>query len=425
MHVVFLSLVRYLCFIRFRPRDFTFFRYAQICKVWAPSEGPKPPKRTPMGYAVFHATKGSGGGSKLGAHIDRDMSQAQTFKSADPERTHLNRDLLDNEYSKMKMADAINSRINGGYKGKKAIRKDAVKFIPMVMTGSPNEMKAIFSDNTKANAWVKKNYDFACKEFGKENIVRVTLHLDEKTPHLHIVAVPLTQDGRLSAKEVFGDVKKLSERQDRYSEAMSEFGLQRGIKGSKAVHTSEGWYIAKQKEAQKLFSDPTKQLTAIQRMNPYKKIEVLSEGLKLAVNHKYDSDLKAKREEGKVLLLTERNQDLTRELNRILGDENAFREQQRKKVAKIQQAISQEVRKRIDYSFSLHKSSPEEREKWVGDLIYEKAKEQKGITQELYNKVVSTNNFTLDLVERAEKRAEQNRDSDRGQDQKRNNGLRL
>src|SRR5690606_41099780 len=156
-----------------------------------------------MGYAVFHASKGSGGGGKLGAHIDRDKSQKQTFKSADPEREHLNKDLIDNHYSKMKLPDAINERIKEGYKGKKALRKDAVKFIPMVLTGSHEEMKAIFKSSEKANAWVRANYDFVCKEFGKENIVRFTLHLDEKTPHIYAVVVPLTDDGSLSAKERF------------------------------------------------------------------------------------------------------------------------------------------------------------------------------------------------------------------------------
>jgi len=178
-----------------------------------------------MGYAVFHATKGSGGGGKLGAHIDRDKTQKQTFKSADPEREHLNKDLINNRYSTMKLPDAINARIKEGYKGKTAIRKDAVKFIPMVMTGSHEEMKDIFKSSEKANAWVKANYDFVCKEFGKENIVRFTLHLDEKTPHIHAVVVPLTDDGRLSAKERFGNRNDLSDRQTRYAEQMSPFVL--------------------------------------------------------------------------------------------------------------------------------------------------------------------------------------------------------
>ena len=53
-------------------------------------------------------------------------------------------------------------------------------------------MKEIFADKEKSKEWIKENYKFLAKEFGKENIVRFTLHLDEKTPHLHAVTIPLT-----------------------------------------------------------------------------------------------------------------------------------------------------------------------------------------------------------------------------------------
>ncbi|MEN5059089.1 MobV family relaxase [Sphingobacterium kitahiroshimense] len=374
-----------------------------------------------MGYAVFHATKGSGAGGKLGAHIDRDQSQAQTFKSADPERLQLNKDYLNNEFSKMKLEDAIAKKIESGYKGKKAVRKDAVKFIPMVMTASHKEMKDIFTDKKKANDWVKANYDFACREFGKNNIVRVTLHLDEKTPHLHIVAVPLTEDGRLSAKEIFGDVQKLSARQDRYAEAMKSFGLERGIKGSKSVHTSEGWYIAKQKEAEKAFSDPVKQLSFFDRINPLKKVEVLTESLKLAVNHKFDSDQKAEREESKVLELSKKNKELQNNFIKIIGNEAEYKKQQEEQIKKIQKHISYEVERRIDNSFSLHKHTKEQRHNFVSELVLKQAKEYKGITQELYEKSIKQNGFFDKLVERAESRAVKNQE--RSQNQNRNNRL--
>lgn len=363
-----------------------------------------------MGYAVFHATKGSGSGGKLGAHIDRDPSQKQTYKSADPDRLHLNKNLLNNEYSKMKLEDAIKNRISEGYTGKKVIRKDAVKFIPMVMTGSPNEMKEIFKDMNKVNAWIKENYLFACKEFGKENIVRCTLHMDEKTPHLHIVAIPLTKDGRLSAKEVFGDVKKLSERQDRYAAAMKQFGLERGIKGSKAVHTSEGWYIAKQKEAEKAFSDPLKQLGFFERVNPLKKIEVLSESLKLAVNHKFDSDQKAQREEQKVLVLSKENDKLKEKINLFLGDEKEFQKAQMRVIEKLQQNFSYEVRRQVDNKFSLHKYSPEERKKFVANIIIDTAKREKNLTEELYQKTLNHNDFAIKMIAHAENRAQQSQE---------------
>lgn len=81
------------------------------------------------------------------------------------------------------------------------------------------------------------------------NVVDFTLHMDERTPHIHCVVVPLTVDGRLSAKEVMGDRRKLSELQDCYGKVMqNKFGLQRGIKGSTATHDSVREYYGRIEE---------------------------------------------------------------------------------------------------------------------------------------------------------------------------------
>ena len=40
---------------------------------------------------------------------------------------------------------------------------------------------------------------------GEENITRFAVHLDEKTPHIHCVFVPITEDGRLSAGDWVGN----------------------------------------------------------------------------------------------------------------------------------------------------------------------------------------------------------------------------
>ena len=376
-----------------------------------------------MGYAVFHATKGNGGGSKLGAHIDRDISQKQTFKSADPERMHLNQNLIPkNIYSEMKLPEAINARIKEGYQGKTAIRKDAVKFIPMVMTGSHEDMKEIFKNSEKANTWLKANYDFVCKEFGKENIVRFTLHMDEKTPHIHAVVVPLTDDGRLSAKERFGNRKDLSDRQTRYAEQMASFGLKRGLIGSKAKHTSEGWYIAKQKETEKAVLSPLERLNFLERLNPLKKIEVLTEGLKLAQNHKFDSEQKAKREEAKVLQLREEYSNLKENYDKILRSESSYKVEQDKIIDRLQNYIRHEVNRQIQNRFRLHELSPDERKKFAVNLILDVAKKQKGINQELYDKTMSKGNFQKNLIQAVEVRIEQNQEEQK-RSQNRNRGI--
>ncbi|PTG40184.1 plasmid recombination protein, partial [Staphylococcus cohnii] len=65
---------------------------------------------------------------------------------------------------------------------------------------------------------------------GKDNLLYATVHMDEKTPHMHYGVVPITDDGRLSAKEVVGNKKDLTEFQDRFNEYVKQRGydLERG-----------------------------------------------------------------------------------------------------------------------------------------------------------------------------------------------------
>ena len=68
--------------------------------------------------------------------------------------------------------------------------------------------------------------------------------------HIHAVTVPLTSDGRLSAKEVLGGRKEMSERQDRYAAQMKSFGLERGEKATGIKHENAREYYARIEQAQ-------------------------------------------------------------------------------------------------------------------------------------------------------------------------------
>ena len=65
-------------------------------------------------------------------------------------------------------------------------------------------------------------YPMLEEEYGRENIVGAAIHLDESKPHLHLDVVPLTEDGRLSAKEVVGGKGKMHQNQSRWLEKMQE-----------------------------------------------------------------------------------------------------------------------------------------------------------------------------------------------------------
>lgn len=203
-----------------------------------------------MGFAVFHPGKGSGAGGGIGNHIDRSEGQEHTYPHADIARRSLNINCsLPSGRHLANLPDSINGRIKEGYTGKKAIRKDGVRFLSLVLTGTHEDMVQLAADAEKFKKWQQANYDFVKKEFGEANIIRFTLHMDEKTPHIHAIVVPLTIDGRLSAKELMGNKKNLSLRQDRYAEAMETFGLIRGVRESKANHTGEGWYLEQLRQA--------------------------------------------------------------------------------------------------------------------------------------------------------------------------------
>lgn len=206
-----------------------------------------------MGFAVLHIEKGTAGkAGGLGSHIDR----TKKVLNADPKLSEKNFYVRANfqkgtlyavrEKEITTLQERINKRIQEGYKGKTAIRKDAVTHLNIILSGSHEDMQRIASSQNKLVNWALQNAKFIGDKFGYRNIVEFGVHLDERTPHIHCVVVPLTKDGRLSAKEMMGDKRKMSQLQEDYGKAMQEnFGLQRGIKGSNATHDSVREYYAR------------------------------------------------------------------------------------------------------------------------------------------------------------------------------------
>ena len=97
-------------------------------------------------------------------------------------------------------------------------RSDSVRLVEVLVTATPKffqgkteaEIKAYFEE---ALAFIQQNQD-------SKTIISAVVHMDEKTPHMHLSFVPLTADGRLSAKEIVGNKKKLTQWQDNFWEHM-------------------------------------------------------------------------------------------------------------------------------------------------------------------------------------------------------------
>lgn len=200
-----------------------------------------------MSFAILRVEKIKVFGG-IGKHIDRGhKGVAHSPENADESRAknniHWNQK---GEFFKQKewlketrdkpLYKRVKERIKEGYKIEKTIRKDAVKALEYLMSSDHFTMTKIANDPEAFKEWVKTNKQFLEERHGKENIVSISCHFDELTPHIHAVVVPLTIDGRLSAREFVNGKKMLSETQTRYAEMMGKFGMQRGKEGSKRRH---------------------------------------------------------------------------------------------------------------------------------------------------------------------------------------------
>lgn len=113
-------------------------------------------------------------------------------------------------------------------------RKDAVLAVEYVMTASPEWFESA-SPRQQAEFFARSEQWLESK-YGKDRIIASVIHRDEETPHLSAFVVPLTQDGRLSAKDFIGSRSKMRDDQTSYAESVKKLGLERGIEGSKATH---------------------------------------------------------------------------------------------------------------------------------------------------------------------------------------------
>ena len=91
-------------------------------------------------------------------------------------------------------------------------RKDSVRFVDTLITASPDFFKGKKREEIKA--FFQAAVDFLAKKIGKDNIFTAIVHMDEKTPHMHLCFTPITEDGRLSAKEIIGNRTDLTKWQD-------------------------------------------------------------------------------------------------------------------------------------------------------------------------------------------------------------------
>ena len=99
-------------------------------------------------------------------------------------------------------------------------RKDCVRVVEALITATPDFFKK--KKRSEIREYFEHVLAFIEKEQSKDTILSAVVQLDEKTPHMHLAFVPLTEDGRLCAKEIVGNKKKLTWWQDEFWKHMVE-----------------------------------------------------------------------------------------------------------------------------------------------------------------------------------------------------------
>ncbi len=160
--------------------------------------------------------------AKLEGHHERKKEKYKSNPDIDTSKSKYNVHLVTPQMSYKK---EIDTRIT---EAKCRTRKDSVRFIDTIITASPEFFKGKSYDEMKQ--FFIHGLEFIKANIVPENIFSAVIHLDEKTPHMHLCFVPLTEDKRLCAKEILGNSTKMVEWQDKFYEYMVKFypKLERG-----------------------------------------------------------------------------------------------------------------------------------------------------------------------------------------------------
>ena len=326
-----------------------------------------------MGYISIQINKAKGS-ADTGAsdHIERKT----TPKNADPTRTYLNRELVRFPDGVADRTEAISHRIRtAGIKRK--ITPNQVRAIRIVLSGTHEDMERV-QDEGRLNEWCDDNLQWLHRTFGKENTVSAVLHMDEHTPHIHATVVPIVTSERRKARKKQTDGKRTYRKKanavrlcaddlltrgrlvayhDSYAAVMAKYGLQRGVRGSEARHTTTAQYYrdlkrktgeleANMRQLQTEQQQAEQQLDEVRQEVKSEKLEVAKTEAKAAFVAKVGSLFGG----GKLKEFEHRNEDLQKRIQELEEEAIQREEQHAKQIQEMKNAYEQQYRKLSEFT---------------------------------------------------------------------------
>lgn len=174
-----------------------------------------------MSYAIIRIQKFKRGAVKgIELHDQRAKDVSHTNPDIDRSKSSQNYTLTGSHADYLRDVDERLGKLSG-----KAIRKDAVVMCQALITSDAAFFQTLSQEQQRD--FFSRSLDFLRRRYGEENILSATIHMDERTPHMHVNFTPI-RDGKLSAFNIFTR-QELSKLQTDFSTQVGQrFGLQRG-----------------------------------------------------------------------------------------------------------------------------------------------------------------------------------------------------
>lgn len=244
-----------------------------------------------MSYAVVRVQKMTSGGVKgIEIHDLREKDHSNTNPDIDYDRTPLNYDLCPEQ--NQNFYQAVKERIEE-LNLPKAVRKDAIVLGQVLVTSDSDFFNGLKMKEQESRAdtthsayasgmpfspsyipspvehdytreFFERAYEYLADRYGRENIVSAVVHMDEGNPHMHFNFVPVTEDGRLCAKEVFSRDRLINQQDTFFEQVGKDYGLLRGEtkdKGKRRKHLETPEY----KEAMQMVAEARESLEAVKQ----------------------------------------------------------------------------------------------------------------------------------------------------------------
>lgn len=165
--------------------------------------------------------------SNIEAHNERTKENYASNPNIDKSRSHLNFHLIEPKGKYRRLAEQQIKEAGC------RTRSDSVRLVEALVTATPEFFKC--KKKAEIRAYFQEALDFIQRHQDPKTIISAAVHMDEANPHMHLSFVPLTEDKRLSAKEIVENRKELVQWQDRFWEHMVKKypDLERGESASK------------------------------------------------------------------------------------------------------------------------------------------------------------------------------------------------